>query len=399
MKKLAYTLIVLVLVVSAYLVGSLQSRKVISIPPAQWTGDSDAAQAWREFSTSLEAAGESVFATTTDEAERLVGLQYLAQLASASLEMKLAKGSQAQPEFTDWMADYRKYLGDSPDAIYHTAEISPQYRYEITGNRADAEYLGFMLYGSQLNGWNRAAANISSQGMTFDEDGSFTILLTQTPPDDPDQNWLLLEDDVHMVMVRQYYHGRDGKAVASFTIRNLNSPEHSPGDEQEIAAGVRDATTFFNDSLSGAIALGGMLSAAPNSMDPPKSYNPEFGGVFYPTFDNEYFGSWFYLEDDEALIIEGEVPDADYWSVSLQNRWMQSLDYQHYQVGLNNHQIQTENGRYRIVVSHAKPASGNWIDTAGSREGLLAIRYQLTQDSPKPTLTLMKFSELSLENE
>lgn len=397
MKKLVYALIVLVLVVSAYLVGSLQSRKIISIPPAQWTGDSDAAQAWREFSTSLEAAGQSVFAATPDEAERLVGLQYLAQLASASLEMKLAKGSQVLPKFTDWMADYRKYLGDSPDAIYHTAEISPQYHYEITGNRGEAGYLGFMLYGSQLNGWNRAAANVSSQGMTFDEDGNFSILLTRTPPQDPDQNWLPLEDDVHMVMVRQYYHGRDGKALASFTIRNLDSPEHSPDDEQEIAAAVRDATTFFNDTLNGAIALGGMLSAAPNSMDPPKSYSSEFGGVFYPTFDNEYFGSWFYLEDDEALVIEGEVPDADYWSVSLQNRWMQSLDYQHHQVGLNNHQIKTENGHYRIVVSATKPPSGNWIDTAGTREGLLAIRYQLTQDSPKPKLTLIKSSQLSVQ--
>ena len=395
MKKLVYTLIVLVLVVSAYLLGSVQSRKVISIPPAQWTGDSDAAQAWREFTTSLEAAGESVFAATPDEAERLVGLQYLAQLASASLEMKLAKGSQARPQFTDWMSDYRKYLGDSPDAIYHTAEISPQYRYEITGNRGEAQYLGFMLYGSQLNGWKRAAANISDQGMTFDEDGNFTILLAQRPPDDADRNWLLLEDDIHMVMVRQYYHGRDGKALTSFKIRNLDPPKQSSSAEEMIAAGMRDATTFFNDTLSGAIALGEMLSATPNNIDPPKSYSAEFGGVFYPTFDNEYFGSWFYVDDDEALVIEGEVPDGDYWSVSLQNRWMQSLDYQHYQVGLNNHQIRTENGRYRIVVSHSKPPSGNWLDTAGSREGLLAIRYQLTQDSPRPKLTLMKISELS----
>ena len=84
----------------------------------------------------------------------------------------------------------------------------------------------------------------------------------------------------------------------------------------------------------------------------------------------------------------------DYWSVSLQNRWMQSLDYQNYQVGLNNHQIETEDGRYRIIVSAQQPETGNWIDTAGTREGLLAIRYQLSQDSPPPTLSLLKFSEL-----
>jgi len=93
-------------------------------------------------------------------------------------------------------------------------------------------------------------------------------------------------------------------------------------------------------------------------------------------------------------VIEGEVPDAPYWGVSLQSRWMQSLDYKHYQIELNDHQITTENGRYRIVVSHRPPPSGNWIDTAGKREGLLSIRYQLSQGSEKPSLTLVKFKQL-----
>lgn len=394
MKNVMFGFILLVLVVGAYLLGSVQSRKVISIPPAQWAGDSDSAQAWREFTASLEAAGESVFAAAPDEAERLDGLQYLAQLASASLEMKLAKGSAAQPEFTDWMDGYRKFLGDSPDAIYHTAELSPDYRYEISGNGGEAQYLGFMIYGRQLNGWNRAAANISNEAMSFDAEGDFTILLASNPPENAGENWLKLDDDAHMIMVRQYYHHREGKLEATFNIRNLDAPQYRPANDVQLAMSLRKATSFFNDTLSGAIALGEMLSAAPNRIDPPKSYSPEFGGVFYPTFDNEYFGSWFYLEDDEALVIEGEVPDVDYWSVSLQNRWMQSFDDRHMQVGLNNHQITTENGRYRVVVSHQKPSSGNWIDAAGNREGLLAIRYQLSQGSSKPELRLVKFADL-----
>jgi hypothetical protein len=76
---------------------------------------------------------------------------------------------------------------------------------------------------------------------------------------------------------------------------------------------------------------------------------------------------------------------------------MQSLDYEHYQVELNDKEIASANGRYRIVVSHRRPPSGNWIDTAGKREGLLSIRYQLSQDSEKPSLTLVKFEELSGE--
>lgn len=394
MKKLGIGLVLLILILAAYALGTMNASKVISIPAAEWTDGSDTAQAWREFSASLEAAGARVFAATGDADERLEGLQFLAQLAAASLEIKLAKGDKVNPQFTDWMGDYRKFLGDSPDAIYHTAELSSAFRYELSGSRGDAEYLGFMLYGRQINGWNRAAANLSSETMRFDEAGNFTIVLSKTAPEDPELNWLQLGDDIHMIMARQYYHGRQGKAVATLTIRNLDTPGYQQPSDAEVAAGVRSASAFFNDTLDGAIALSSMLSQAPNSFDPPSGYSADFGGVFYPTVDNEYYGGWFYLEDNEALVIEGAVPDAPYWGVSLQSRWMQSLDYEHYQIALNDQQIVTENGRYRIVVSQRQPPSGNWIDTAGRREGLLSIRYQLSEGSEKPSLTLVKFEQL-----
>jgi hypothetical protein len=393
-KRLGIGLVVLVLILGAYAMGTMNASKVVSIPAAEWAAGNDAAQSWREFSASLEAAGARVFAASEDAVERVEGLEYLAQLAAVSLEMKLAKGSKVNPRFTDWMGDYRKFLGDSPDAVYHTAELSPAYRYEVRGNRGDAEYIGFMLYGRQLNGWNRAAANLSSKSMRFDEAGNFTIVLSRTEPPDPELNWLKLEDDIHMIMVRQYYHGRQDKTAADFTIRNLDATRYEAAGEEEVATRLRDATLFFNNTLDGAITISSMLSTAPNSIDPPSSYSSDLGGVFYPTFDNEYYGGWFYLEDDEALVIEGAVPDAPYWGVSLQSRWMQSLDYEHYQIELNDHQIATENGRYRIVVSHRQPPSGNWIDTAGKREGLLSIRYQLSQGSEKPSLTLIKFEQL-----
>ena len=394
MKKLALGILMVVLLLFSYTLGTFNASKVISIPAAKWAEGSDAAKAWREFAASLEVAGARVFAITDSNDERLEGLLYLAQMAAASLEMKLAKGSPVEPRFTDWMGDYRKFLGDSPDAIYHTAELSSAYRYEITGNKHDAEYLGFMLYGRQINGWNRAAANVSNTSLHFDEGGTFRILLSPTKPSDPDVNWLKLEDDTHMIMVRQYYHGRKDKTVANFTIRNLDAPPHQPPGESEVAKGLRDAASFFNDTLDGAIALTKMLSVAPNNIDPPASYSSDFGGVFYPTQDNEYFGTWFSLKEDEALVIEGTVPDAPYWGMSLQSRWMQSLDYEHYQIELNDHQIATRNGRYRVVVSHQKPPSGDWLDTAGRHDGLLAIRYQQSSNSEKPSIEVVKYRDL-----
>jgi len=394
MNKFLLIIAVGVLVAGGYLLGTLNAGKTIAVPPAEWAADSQAAQAWRHFVASLEAAGARIFASNEDPQERLEGIVYLAQLATASLEMKLSKGDESAPRFTDWMSDYRKFLGDSPDAIYHTAALSSSFDYEVTGNIGDAEYLGLMLYGTSLSGWNRAAANISNESIRFDESGNFTIVLSKKKPADDAVDWLKLEDDVHMLMVRQYYHDRSDKKKANFTIANLTPTAFAPDTDREVATRLTNAATFFNETLDGAIALTDMLASGPNNIDPPKSYNPDFGGVFYPTDDNEYYGSWFYLEDDEALIVEGAVPDAPYWSVSLQNRWMQSLDYDHYSVALNDREIATQGGRYRIVVSHHKPPSGNWLSTAGKKAGLLSIRYQRSTDSEKPSLTVVKFDQL-----
>jgi len=394
MRKFLLVILVGTLISGAYLLGVLNTKNTVTIPPAQWANGSEAAQAWRQFVASLEVAGARVFAASKDPQDRLDGLAYLSQLAAVSLEMKQAKGDKARPRFTNWMADYRKFLGDSPDAIYHTAELSAEFDYEITGNIADAEYLGFMLYGTSINGWNRAAENISNESIRFDESGNFAIIISKEKPQGPEANWLKMEQDVHMVMVRQYYHGRSRKQDATFTIRNLSPYLISLRTDGNVAAGFINASVFFNETINGAIALSDMLSRGPNNIDPPRSYSSDFGGVFYPTFDNEYYGSWFYLEDDEALVVEGPVPDALYWSLSLQNRWMQSLDYNHYPVALNDQQIATENGRYRVIVSHRKPPSGNWLSTAGKTEGLLSIRYQRSKDSEKPVINVVKFDQL-----
>lgn len=395
MKKVILCLLVLLLVGAAYFFGGLNASKIISVPPANWTEDSQAGEAWRELLVSMEAAGAEVFSSTDNTRERLDGLLFLTHLLSASLEMKLSKGDHAQPRFTDWMGTYRKFLGDSPDATYHTAEISSKYSYEVSGNIGDAEYLGFMLYGKAFNGWNKAAANVSQESITFDEEGNFTIILSNEKPSSNDVDWLQMGDDIHMIMVRQYFHDRVNSREASLHIRNLNPDEPGFSSDPEVAAALQKSTTFFNETLNGAIALASMMSARPNNPEPPKSYNQDFAGIFYPTFDNKYLGGWFQLEEDEALVIEGEVPDAPYWSVSLQNRWMQSLDYLHYQTALNDHQIKTRNGRYRIVISSRKPDAENWLDTSDYREGILAIRHQMSaSELTTPTLTLMKFDQL-----
>lgn len=394
MRTLVSTLLSFALLGGGYFLGSLGASKSISVAPAKWAEGSDTAIAWQGFSESLESAAARIYNVTNDERERREGLSYLAQLAAAAIEMKYSKGDREAPIFTDWMADYRKFLGDSPDAIYHSAEISPEYNYEVSGNIGEAEYIGFMIYGTHLNGWNRASNNLSKDKISFDKEGRFRIIVSANKPRDPSVNWLKLDSDSHLLMVRQYYHDREEKKAANFTIRNMQNPLAIDRGEEDVANKIRAATRFFNDTVDGAIALSEVLSSSVNSIDPPKSYSPDFGGIFYPTHDNDYYGSWFYLEEDEALIVEGDIPDAPYWSVSLQNRWMQSLDYTSFTVSLNDKNIEVRDGRYRVIISHSEPKDANWLSTTGLKQGLLSIRYQLSSHSTKPSLKLVKLDEI-----
>jgi hypothetical protein len=79
MKKFFISMAVLLAVGTAYLLGSFSARKVIVPPPANWTGDSQAATAWRELVISMEAAGAEVFAATDNSRERLEGLALLSR--------------------------------------------------------------------------------------------------------------------------------------------------------------------------------------------------------------------------------------------------------------------------------------------------------------------------------
>ena len=208
----------------------------------------------------------------------------------------------------------------------------------------------------------------------------------------PPPGSVVLEEDVHILMVRRYRFGPDGSegALGPLSIERIDAGvvEDSPISER-----LRAATQFFVGTFKGTQALAAMVSEHPNDPDPPPSYSPDFGGVFYPTNDNTYLGTWVSLAEGQALVVEGEVPDALYWSASLQNRWLQSFD--NASAALNHTEIETRDGRYRLVVSAEDPGVANWLNTGGRRQALLAIRYLMDRkETLRPTLRVVGIDEI-----
>ena len=72
------------------------------------------------------------------------------------------------------------------------------------------------------------------------------------------------------------------------------------------------------------------------------------------------------------------------------NGWYESFDYRHHFSGLGCKQAHTNaDGSVTIVLSQQDPGTRNWVETAGHREGHMAIRWQLSETLPIPQCSVI----------
>jgi hypothetical protein len=398
---------------ASYQAGRFSGSTVISAPDDAWAMDDAASEAFQNLLTSVDFAGSEAYsASRTDDATlpHDETYQYLLELLAASIEMQLSKGDPLELKFTDWMGDYRKFLGDSPDARYLTAPIDSNYDYELAFDMGDADYLGVVIYDTNpLTGWNRAADSLYV--LAENVGNAKHIRLASINSIDQTTNQadgleLQLSETAHTVMVRAYRF--DGSveenshitiAVSSPTgsksdITNQTRQLTSAGDALSIETRITNTSRFFNETWQGSRALARATAATANSFERPAEVSPDFVGIFYPTPDNSYHGGAFDLAPDEHLVIEGKAPEAAFWSVTLQNHWMQSLEPSRGKASLRGDEIVVRDGRYRIWIGALPPPEGeNWLSTGGLQQGLVAIRYLLATAEEAPSARVVQAAD------
>ena len=109
-----------------------------------------------------------------------------------------------------------------------------------------------------------------------------------------------------------------------------------------------------------------------------------------------YYHSYWELAADEALVIEVTPPECEYWNFQLNNYWMESLDYRHYEVCINKAGARlNDDGSVRLVVAARDPGVFNWLDTAGHAFGTMCFRWVRAPEHPQPRTRVVKLSELA----
>jgi hypothetical protein len=369
-------------------------------PPA------DIGDAFRSLLGRLEAMADTVDRASADPVERAEGYRHLTRLFSACQEWFVEKSDAERPAFTRVMTPWRKFIGDNPDTIYDVAPVSATTSYRLRGEINDASYLGLTVYGRDADGAITLLARIADDEFVAD-DGTFDLAVGG---DDPgDGPWLAVPDGAESLWVRQYFSDLAEERAATYELRSVDPPGPSdPVGEERVAAAFARIEGFMADTLDAVTTVSRMMAGSPNA---PLMAGAEFAvgendddgsnelesillklaRTSYPTPDNRYAGVWFDLGPDETLVVTGTPPpNARYWGVQLANRWQESLDYREHRVCLNDHQIELEtDGSYRIVVSATDPGTGNWLDTAGHRNGMVNVRALLADGLDDPSFEVV----------
>jgi hypothetical protein len=142
------------------------------------------------------------------------------------------------------------------------------------------------------------------------------------------------------------------------------------------------------------------VSVTPNELGTPMVFSMA-GTDAWGAVDIAYSMGPFELAPDEALVIEGSLPECAFANVVLWNRFLQSFEFRDRRISLNRKQIRLEkDDRYRIVVSARDPqlkgGSQNWLDTEDHGTGTIFWRFLLPEAAPeKPVCRVVPVSELA----
>ncbi len=354
-------------------------------------------KAWEDFCDQLKLAGAVLNypGTPQDVFQQAEGIRYLTRLTRAGLEAYVEYNDPSFPVLRRMVHETVKLGADNPDNYYFNAQIDGKNEYSIRGKRNSIHYIGFFTqngsYGS--TGGLAPCGVLQETDLVLDDDGGFEIILSK---EKRGANWLKIEDDTSLLIVRQTFFDRNTEVPAEISIKRLNG-QSTPGplSPQRLEEGLKMASMF----VAGApLLFARWAKGFQKHVNSLPQFDPEVSNAAGGDADIIYYHSYWKLNRDEALRITVKPPECDNWNFQLNNYWMESLDYRYYSVCINKGNAEFEkDGSLTVIVSHTDPGVKNWIDTCDHFEGTMCWRwYRLAEGeiAPQPHCEVIDLNSL-----
>jgi len=354
-------------------------------------------RSWEEFCDNLKAAGASLMypGTPRDAFDQAEGVRYLSRLTQAGLEAFVEFNDPAFPILRRMVHETIKMGADNPDNYYFNAQIDGRnYEYRITGKRNSVHYFGLFTqngdYGS--TGGLAPCGQLDHNEIEYEPDGSFEVILSK---ERKGKNWLKIEEETGLVIVRQTFFNRFEEVAAEFHIKNLDGRQApDPITPAMVDEGLRMAGMFVGGA---SLIFARWANGFQKHTNKLPLFDPSTSNAAGGDPNIIYYHSHWKLDPGQALVIEVKPPACDSWNFQLNNYWMESLDYRYFNICINKATATYESdGRVKVIVAHTDPGLPNWINTCGHYQGTMCWRwYRLKEGEEKvdPICKLMTNNE------
>jgi Protein of unknown function (DUF1214) len=355
---------------------------------------------WHLYADLLKSAAD-VFETTTAPVDDQIKAELYRQFA-----MNLSQGyllifqtSAEYPEFVPF--ENSAFLAQpNPDGVYYYTQVSGSGIYRVSGERGNAIVTGFAT-GNRIIGMSempgKGFGNYDIDSLDIGSDGCFEVIFSETRPHGYCGNWLYLHPESDFILARQFNYDWGREVDMRLAIERLDpvptksrlSPEATDRMLKQLFGTyvrslsqvcIRQVRRAHDAGLINQVALQDFQHLG-NGEDWPQAY----------------WEAIFEIADDEALVIETELPERrHYWNVQVIDGLWNQVEMLYRQTSLNGLIARVDSdGKFRAILSKQDPGFANWLDTGGHNYGMLIGRWYRCSSHPVPTITRLKISAVS----
>lgn len=288
-------------------------------------------------------------------------------------------------------------LQPNPDDIYLYCPIRDDLTYRLSGNRGTVKMLLINTQAAlpgmpgEVDHTGRCYADIDDGDLDIDHAGDFELILSAERPAGHTGNWLQIKPGASVLMTRYRCYDWENEIDPTLSIECLSpvGPKKrlTPEDIAErirLMAGMPVAAQKLFYTMQNQVKA----EVGSNVFQPTR-----LGGALSRQI---YIPAVFEFEEDEALIIETELPKVRrYWNFQLNDPYFNALEYVYRLSSTNGHFATiSSDGKFRAVLALSDPGVPNWLDTAGYKQGTIDGRWYDCDSHPVPTLKRVKLADL-----
>ncbi|MCB2060300.1 MAG: hypothetical protein R3E09_14090 [Novosphingobium sp.] len=304
----------------------------------------------------------------------------------------------ADAEHPDWAPLWNPVytLQPNPDDIYMFSPIRGDLTYRVSGNRGTCKILSFTTQAVMSGTVDEMPANKAHNEyddidleLALGED--FEVIFSAERPAGYTGKWAKIDPGAGAMMLRfrSYDWANEVDPVLSIECLDAVPPKPRLSPEQ-ILTRIREMARFpaRKTKLYFAMQNGVRERVGINVFEPIRMPGALQKQVYWP--------ACFELDDDEALIIETDLPERrPYWNIQLNDPYFNALEYVYRLSSTNGHFAKVaSDGRFYGVISLTDPGVPNWLDPAGYREGGIYGRWYDCDSEPVPIIRRVKLAAL-----